>query len=184
MELQFFRERAAEMDPKLLIDHIQRMASGEAPFFSTTLSLVYDELVEKSFTEHTPSDPGPGGCTEGESPIHPIPPQSSTPTPNTPPLPAADTIASSSNLQAPASIHVPVPPTIIPSTTWLKCRQCGEPSWLRDLRKGLHCPRCPLGGGGGKKQKAKILMQCSSCNQARGTLRGDCERRACRRIFL
>ena len=34
--------------PQLLTDHIQRMASGEAPFFPTTLSLVYDKLVGKA----------------------------------------------------------------------------------------------------------------------------------------
>ena len=178
MELQLFRERATEMDPKLLVDHIQRMASGEAPLFPTTLSLLYDKLVEKAFVDRTSFGPDPGGCTEGESPIHPDSPRASTPTLNTPP-PAFNTFASSSNLQAPASTHGPVPPTTTPSPTWLECRQCGHVSWLRDLREGLRCPRCPMGS-----PKRKILMQCSSCGTARGKNRGDCERKTCRKVFL
>ncbi|KAF9642810.1 hypothetical protein BDM02DRAFT_3273313 [Thelephora ganbajun] len=55
MEIQFFHENFTEKDPKLLMDHIQRMASGEAPFFSTTLSLVYGKLLEKAFTQPTHS---------------------------------------------------------------------------------------------------------------------------------
>jgi hypothetical protein len=49
MEIQFFHEMITEKDPKLLIDHIERMASGGTPFFPTTLSLVYDKLFEKAF---------------------------------------------------------------------------------------------------------------------------------------
>lgn len=59
MEIQFFHERFSEKDPKLLIDHIQRMASGEAPFFSATLSLVYQKLAEKVFPKHTPNIASP-----------------------------------------------------------------------------------------------------------------------------
>lgn len=33
MEIQFLHERFTEKDPKLLIDHIQQMASGEHPTF-------------------------------------------------------------------------------------------------------------------------------------------------------
>jgi hypothetical protein len=49
MEIEFFHERFADKDPKLLIDHIERMASGGTLFFPTTLSLVYDKLFEKAF---------------------------------------------------------------------------------------------------------------------------------------
>jgi len=179
MEIQFFRETVNEMDPKLLIDHIQRMASGEAPFFSTTLSLVYDKVVEQAFTEHTPFGPGPDDCTEGESLVHPTPPQASTPTSNVPPPPLASTVSSSSNSQAPVSAHEPVPTTTTPNSTWLICQRCRQPARLGDLREGLCCPRCPRRG-----IKARPLMQCTSCNSVRGTLRADCERRACRKIFM
>ena len=49
MEIEFLHQKFTEKDPKLLMDHIQRMASGEAPFFATTLGVVYDKLAEKAF---------------------------------------------------------------------------------------------------------------------------------------
>ena len=63
MEIEFFHERFTEKDPELLIDHIERMASGEAPFFPTMLSLVYDRLVEKTFPKHVPSSLAPSSPT-------------------------------------------------------------------------------------------------------------------------
>jgi len=177
MEIQVFHEKVTEFDPKWLIDRIQRMASGEAPFFPTTLSCVYDELLEKAFAKCIPFGPGPGGCDEGESLIHPAPPQASTPTSNIPPPP----IASSSNLQALAPTHLPVPSITNPNLTWLKCRQCDGASQLRDLRKGMYCPQCPAGT---PKMKRKILMQCSSCNLLRGKSVSSCERRVCKKRFL
>ena len=50
MEVQLFHERLTKRDPKFLMDYIQKMASGEAPFFPITLSMVYDKLVENSFS--------------------------------------------------------------------------------------------------------------------------------------
>ena len=50
MEIQFLHENFTEKDPKLLMDHIKKMAAREAPFFGTTLSLVFDKLVEKTST--------------------------------------------------------------------------------------------------------------------------------------
>ena len=60
MEIQFLHEKFTEKDPRLLIGHIQRMASGEAPFFATTLGLVYEKLVEKAFSRPVPSGSGLG----------------------------------------------------------------------------------------------------------------------------
>jgi len=180
MEIQLFHDRVTEKNPKLLIDHLQRMASGEAPFFPTALSLVYDKLAETAFPKRTSSGPAPGGYAEGESLIHLTPPpQASTITSNIPPPPAVDAIASSSDLQAPASTSGPAPPVTIPGTAWLKCRQCARVSLLRDLRKGLRCPRCPMGG----KQK-NILMQCASCSTVRGARRVSCEKSVCRKSFM
>ena len=51
MEIQFLHETFLGKDPKLLVDHIRRMGSGEAPLFSTTLSLVYDKLAEKTVAQ-------------------------------------------------------------------------------------------------------------------------------------
>ena len=65
MEIQFLHERATEEDPKLMINCIQKMVSGETPFLPTTLSLVYDKLVEKAFTTHSFFDRYPSGWTKG-----------------------------------------------------------------------------------------------------------------------
>ena len=46
LEIKFFHETPVQ-DPKLLVDHIHRMASGEAPFFPATLGLVYGTLAKK-----------------------------------------------------------------------------------------------------------------------------------------
>jgi len=171
MELRFFHERAAEMDPKLLIDCIQRT---DAAFFPTALSLVYDKLVETELTKHTRFDPGPGGCTKGDSPIHPTPPPS-TSAYNIPSSSAVNTIASSSNLQAPARTYGRVP-SIMPR---LKCHRCGQVARSGDLREGLYCPQCPRRG-----KKARPLMQCTSCDTVRTTIRDDCEKKVCRKRFL
>ena len=48
MEIGIFLDNFTEEDPELLMDHVQRMSSGEAPFFPTTLSLLYGKLVEKA----------------------------------------------------------------------------------------------------------------------------------------
>ena len=58
METQFLHDNFTEKDSKLFMEHIQRMAFGEAPFFATTLSLVYDKLVEKAFAQPVPSGSG------------------------------------------------------------------------------------------------------------------------------
>ena len=63
MEIEFLHRSFTEKDPKLLMEHIQRMASGEAPFFSKTLSLVYDKLVEYASTR-----PVTSGSNLGKSP--------------------------------------------------------------------------------------------------------------------
>lgn len=48
MEIEVL-DACAEKDSKLLLDHIQSVVSGEASFFPTTLSLVYDRLIGKAF---------------------------------------------------------------------------------------------------------------------------------------
>jgi len=181
MEIHFLDERATELDPKLLIDHTQRMASGEAPFFPTTLSLVYDKLIEKSFTNRTPFDPGPGGCTKGESLIHPSIPlsQALASTCSILPAPIVETIASSSNLQTPAPTYGPILPITTPNSAWLKCQKCGEVARLRDLHESLRCPRCPTKG-----KKGRPFMECTSCYASQATPRDNCVRKKCRKRFM
>ena len=172
MEIQFLRETVIKNDPKLLTDHIQKMASGEAPFFPTTLSLVYDKVVERAFTKYTPFGHGPGGCTDNQSPFPPTPlPKPSTSTRSAGSSSTVGTTASPSNMQA------PVPSTAIP--TWLKCLQCSSVAWLRDLHEGLRCPRCP-----GRGKKGRPFMQCASCDVPRTTPRDDCPGKKCGRRFI
>jgi len=180
-EIQFFHERVTKNDPKLLIDCIQRMASGEAPFFPTTLSLVYDKLVEKAFTKQSPFGSGPEVFSAGDNYfVKPTAfPEASAFTFSIPPPLIADTVASSSNLQAPASTCGPAPPSTTPNSTWLKCVQCGEVARLRDLRGGLRCPKCPKAG-----KIPAPLMKCTSCNAVHESRREDCAKKKCRKRFM
>ena len=57
MEIEFFYKNCRK-NPKLLIDHIQKMKSGDAPFFPTTLGLVYDKLFGDPLPQ--PAAPGSG----------------------------------------------------------------------------------------------------------------------------
>ena len=61
MELKFFRRNSTEQNPRSLVDHIQKMKSGEAPFFPATLGLVYDTLFSKVFPQPVASGSGLGG---------------------------------------------------------------------------------------------------------------------------
>jgi len=76
VEIQFLHEQFTGKYPKSLTDHIQKMVSGEAPFFPATLSLVYDRLVEQGFSlqastsnlsispsSHSQAFPTPGPAT-------------------------------------------------------------------------------------------------------------------------
>ena len=69
MEVDFFLENFTGKDPELLKDHAQKMSSGEAPYFPTTLGLLYAKLAGKVFARpiasgsglKKPTDAGGGG---------------------------------------------------------------------------------------------------------------------------
>jgi hypothetical protein len=83
MEIQLLHKMSTEKNTKLLMDHVRRMASGEAPFFPATLGLVYYKLVEEAPPTHPPSDPGPDSTTRGQDLPNPTPTlQELTPTSN------------------------------------------------------------------------------------------------------
>ena len=151
MEIQFLHENFTEKDSKLLMDHIQRMGSGEAPFFSTTLSLVYDKLVEKAFPKHT--SPGLGlGCQSVATPTPPV--QASPSTPG---------IASSSNLQAPAPVPEPISSeATIKRVEYYQCVRCHGAVSEYDLRNSLHCPRCSGTGRNGRGKRRWSFMQVTT----------------------
>ena len=142
MEIRFLHENFTEKDPKLLMEHIQRMAAGKAPFFPTILRSVYRKLIEKSFGRPVPSGSGSGKSAEVESAadfyysFH-----RSSPTPSASPTPTlGDAI-----------------PTEL---TWLQCNRCHGIARLAELFGGLRCPQCPT-------KKGPPLMQCSVCRVLR-----------------
>jgi hypothetical protein len=69
MEVEFLRRDFTEQNLKSLMDHVQRMATGEAAFFPATLSLIYGGLFQKVFPEPATSGSLLGGSPEagGES---------------------------------------------------------------------------------------------------------------------
>ena len=176
IEIQLFHESFAEKDPKLFLEHIQRMTSGEAPFFATTLSLVYDKLVEKAFARPTPSDSGVGKSPEVQNVADPCSPfQASTS------IPAVSSTAStngpSSNPQAPAPDPEPepIPSGTSPPLAWLRCFQCRELATLEDLYTGMRCPACPSRGG----KRGRPYMQCTLCRTMRTEPGSNCQKILC-----
>lgn len=179
MEIQLLHESFTEKDPKLFMGHIQRMGSGESLFFATTLSLVYDKLVEKAFPQPIPSGSGAGKPAEVRSVADPCTPiQASTPIPI---VPSTSTNAPSPSPQAPAPAldPEPVPSSPLPPLVWLRCNQCSAPARLEDLYEGMRCPECPSRGS----TKGRPFMQCPLCRIVRATPRADCVRTACRARF-
>ena len=123
MEIRFLRETFTEKDSKLLMDHVQRMASGEAPFFPKTLSLVYYKLAKKPFQKHTPSGFGPDYPAGGQrltNPTSALQGSTSTPSITSPPTP---NVASSctSNVVSPSTSNV-VSSSTSGTTSTLPCR--------------------------------------------------------------
>lgn len=167
MEIQFLHERFTENDHKLLMGHIQRMASGEAPFFPATLSLVYDKLVEKALSKQT-SGPDLGRSTGAQS--------VTTPTlPLQPPTPTSGVASSSTSSTCPSfgfqAAPIPGPPlSTTAKQTRLKCVRCWCITSVYDLYGGLHCPRCDEKGRNGRGVKGRPFMQCTGCS----TLRYEC----------
>jgi hypothetical protein len=60
VEIDFLHRTLAKKGPKLLMDHIQSMGSAEFTFYATTLSLVYDRLVQKVLQTHISFGTGAG----------------------------------------------------------------------------------------------------------------------------
>ena len=152
MEIEALCQDFAKRDPKLLMDYVQGVASGEVPFFPITLSLVYDKLAETVFPKDPPSNSDcekhPGGqtiTTQNPSQVlstHPVtalPPTGGPTTPTSPPT----------------------------SSAFLKCVRCRRFLQLGQLYGGLHCPRCPETGRNGLGVRGRPFMACSGCGRLR-----------------
>ena len=179
MEIQFLHESFTEKDPKLLMEHIQRMASGEATLYAATLSLVYDKLVERAFARPIPSGSGPRKHTEVQNVVSPCPPlQASTSisvVPSTSPSKVPSHVP-----QTPAPNPEPVPSNTWPPLAWLRCYLCRQPARLNDLYDGMRCPECPSKGD----REWRPYMQCPICHTVRSERRGNCQRVMCRARFM
>ena len=73
MEIDFLLENITEKSSELLTDYIKSVESGASPFFPTTLSLVYDGLVGKSFPNRYPLTSGPRTFPSGQGVTIPTP---------------------------------------------------------------------------------------------------------------
>lgn len=63
MEIKFFLENSTEIHESLK-DHLERMSSGEAPFFPAMLTLLYGQLARKVFPRSAASGSSLGRPTE------------------------------------------------------------------------------------------------------------------------
>ena len=141
MEIQFLHENFAGKDPKLLANHIRRLGSGGAQLFPTTLSLVFDMLIEKTVPPPVPPRSGLGKSFEiQETAVHTTPPRASTstfPTSASPfpyPYPSLAESASWSRLASlPRLASQPVPPNNQHPLTWLVCSKCGQRAFSVEL---------------------------------------------------
>lgn len=177
VEIEFFCKNFAKQNLKLLTDHIQKIASGEAPLPPATLSLVYDKLVERFLVQPAALDSEPAESTKtGSQSV--AGPSLTTRTEN--PTTGINSSCTPSTSSAPSQ-QTPEPEPVPPGAVWLKCFQCGERARLRDLFDGLRCPRCPSRS----PVKGKPFMKCPLCNLVRGERRDiQCIRLACRAPFV
>ena len=176
MEIQLLLERFAQKDPKSLMEYVEKMASEEAPFFSTTLSLVYDKLVENSFPKRTFGSVS-GKSAGHQSAFHRAPPPHVLTSTSSVAPPITSPAVPSSNLRSPT--RGPDPPVTTDNSAQLKCVRCSGLARLRDLHQGLRCPRCPENSKG-----KRPFMKCPSCNAKRTTHRDDCCGKNCGRRFM
>ena len=174
MEIQFLHETFPGKGPKLLMDHIRRMGSGEAPFYSTTLSLVYDKLVEKTIAQSVLSGSGLGKSIEIlDTTVDTALPQASAFTfPN-----SQSSGTASSSSQPPVPTPAPASPSISSNNrlAWLVCNKCGKPASLGELYNGLQCPKCPPRG----KRMRRPYMECQLCGASRSSLSDKCLHKRC-----
>jgi DNA-directed RNA polymerase subunit RPC12/RpoP len=179
IEIQFLHESFPGKGPKLLVDHIRRMGSGEAPLFATTLSLVYEKLFEKTVARTISSGSGLGKSTEiQDTVVNTTSPQASTSAFSTLSWLSGTTPSSS---QPPVPTPAPVARSI-PSNdrlAWPVCTKCGGRASLRNLHDGVRCPTCPSRSA----RKGRPYMHCQSCGSVLVKSYTNCARKVCQARF-
>ena len=165
IEIEFILRNFTEK-PGSLKDHIQGIASGEVPYFPTTLSMVYGKLSERVVARSAASGLGLGKSTEtgNQSVSEPVPTD----------------LASASTRSVTSSSH-PVRSTTATRGTWLICFKCHQRAMLQDLFDGTRCPRCPRKSS---TRPGRPHMKCPLCNHVRTSLGGYCLGKACRAKFV
>ena len=184
MEMKFFHGTFTGQNPELLTDHIRRMASGEAPFFAATLSLVYGALARKVLPLSITSSSSliKSGEAGDQSVIEPPPAILASNSTLDLDRSLTPSITQSSGLQESASVSGPS--GIDNHTVSLICRRCGQTANSVELFTGLRCPHCrSRQNRGGRKVNGRPYMQCSQCNTPRTTLRSDCLGSNCGAVF-
>ena len=177
MEIEVFYQNFTKKDPKLLMEYIRNAASGEAAFFPTTLSLVYDRLIGKVFPKDTASSPkvekdawgswGQGSWGQDSDMGNPFQASSSASTP-APPFTPTPT----------------VPSTTLPRQALLRCARCRRQAQIEQLYEGLHCPWCTENGKNGQGVRGRPYMACSDCTRLRTTRIDRCPKAKCGAVYL
>ena len=165
MEIDFLLDDITEKNPKSLTDYIKSVAFGESLLFPTTLSLVYDGLVGRSF----PKQEAGGQSAAERAPRASNSTSGINPSPTLAPLPSTQ-----------QAEYEPEPELVPPGAVWLTCFRCDEPARVQDLYAETRCPRCPSRG----PRKGRPFMQCPSCNQIRVVLRDRCFTKSCQARFV
>jgi len=184
LEIRFLLKNFTEKDPKLLMKHIQRMASGEAPFFATTLSSVYDKLIEKAFGRPIPSGSGFVKFIQVYNAAPSVPLQASPSTfsvasPSTPDSTPPSNVRALDPDPQPQSQPQAVPSRADAPWALLQCKVCGKTARLQDIHAGACCPRCPPSAENGRS-----YMKCQLCGALKLRRSDECVRKSCQAKFL
>ena len=182
MEIEFFLKNFDEKDPRLLMGHIQKMASGEAQFLSETLSLVYDRFFENNLRPPVPSSSGLGtppvtGGQDISGSTHAI--QASTPIVQQPDPTPNQSSSSTFGIAFPPSPQVSAP-TLGPRVARLRCCSCGVFVRPEDLYNGMRCPICPERSAA----KGRPRVKCELCHASRDAPKDICVNRKCQARFV
>jgi hypothetical protein len=196
MEIEVLFQHLTKEDPKLLMDYIQSVTRGEATFFPTTLSWVYDRQMGREFPQggtrsgpDSEKDPRPCGQNDdwGYGQNVDLAGGQGEDWGGNQNADTLDPLQASSSSSTPAPTFAATPTT--PATTfadqqWLTCARCRKKAKLEQLLDGLHCPRCTEDGKNGLGVMGRPYMRCSKCTALRTRRKKVKCKTACGAVFL